>query len=277
MIGEIGLTARMASLTEIWYQIAGCHDGFGLVDDGRGGDAGGGTQGLQDVMHLRLVLAIGAHALPHEGHGIQPHDLGALVGKVENDVGDSEENLRIGPVQVPLVFVEGGPDPFLEFGIMGEASWGIIGENFNEAALILLRHRVGGEHPIVFLVFFVALLGLFGPRMFFGCVVEYEIDANAHATGPKGRRHLLEIRHGAKARVNRTIIHHRITAVIGTGAGFQAGHEVDVGDAQGFQIFDVIEHALQIACKTVDVENIAHRVFGEEPVRCDVTGKIQLL
>ena len=95
MVRKVGLAARMAALAQIWHEITRCHDSLGLVDDRGGGDAGGGAQGLQNVMHLRLVLAIAAHALPHESHSVQAQHFSALVGEVQDDIGDGEEHVRV--------------------------------------------------------------------------------------------------------------------------------------------------------------------------------------
>jgi hypothetical protein len=45
---------------------------------------------------------------------------------------NGQEDLRVLPVQVPLVFVEGGPDPFAEVGIVGEGAGGLVGEDVDQ-------------------------------------------------------------------------------------------------------------------------------------------------
>ncbi len=116
VIGEIGLAACVAALPQIRHQITWRDDGLRLVDQRGCGNAGGRAERLQNVVHLGLVLAVGAEALPHEGHGIETQNVDAPVGEIQHHIDNFEEDLRVRPVQVPLVFVEGGPDPFAEVG-----------------------------------------------------------------------------------------------------------------------------------------------------------------
>ena len=95
MISKIALAAGMLALAEIGDQVLGCDDRLFLVDQGGGHDAAGGAQRLQQLMHLGLVLAAGPQAFPHEGHGIEPHHIHALVGKEEHDLDDLEKHLRV--------------------------------------------------------------------------------------------------------------------------------------------------------------------------------------
>jgi hypothetical protein len=81
-----------------------------------GDDPAARAQRLKDHVDFGLGLAARAQALPHEGHSIQPQHIHALVGQKQHDLDDFQKHLRVGPVQIPLVFVERGPDPFAESG-----------------------------------------------------------------------------------------------------------------------------------------------------------------
>ena len=50
---------------------------------------------------------------------------------------------------------------------------------------------------------------------------------------------------------------------------------MDVCDAEGFEVIEVVEHAFEVSSKAVDVEDVTHHVFGQEPIRRDVSGEVE--
>ena len=241
----------------------------------RGGDARAGAQGLQQHMHLGFRLAAGTQSFPHEGHRIQPQHIDAGIGEVQHDLGNFKENLRVSPVQIPLVFVESGPDPFAEIGVMGEIAGGIVGKNLDQRLFIGLRHVGAVEHQIHVLRRLVALCGALGPVVFLGGMVQHKVDTKRDAALAQLCRNRFEIIERAIGRVDVAIIHHRIAAIGITGARLQTGHEMDVGDAQFLQVIELFEHAIQVAGKAVDVEHIAGHIGALKPVRFQITLQIQ--
>ena len=49
----------------------------------------------------------------------------------------SRNTCRVGPVQVPLVFIERCPDVLAEIGVVGEVAGRIVGEDFDQRALVM--------------------------------------------------------------------------------------------------------------------------------------------
>ena len=226
-------------------------------------------------MHLGQVLTTGAHAFPHESHGVEPEDSHALVGEVQDRVDDGEQDLGVFPVQVPLVFVEGRPDPFPDFRVEGEVAGGLVGKDLDEGLFILFRQAVVVEHAIEGLVEGIAGLRLFRPFMFLGRVVQHHVDAGCHPSLAESAGDGLEILHRAKRGVDGAVVHHRIAAVGLAGAGFQARHQVDIGDAEPLEIVDMGGQVAQRAGEAVDVRDVGHLVLREEPVRVDVAVKVE--
>ena len=102
--------------------------------------------------------------------------------------------------------------------------------------------------------------------MLFGSVVANEINAERNAPAAQLCRNRFEVLQRAEGWVDATIIHHRIAAIRITGTRLQAGHEVDIADAQFLQVVQLGQHALQVFGKAVDVENIASHVSALKPV-----------
>ena len=111
--------------------------------------------------------------------------------------------------------------------------------------------------------------------MLFRSVVEDEVDADGDAALAQAPGDRLEIVHGAKARVDLAVIHHRVAAVGLAGARLQAGHEVDVGYAETMEVIDVVEHAAEVAGEAIDVEDVARHVGPLEPVGLEVALEVE--
>ena len=103
--------AVVSPLAQVAHQVTGADDRLGLEDDRRRDDARAGTQGLEQVVDLRLVLAVGAQALPHERDRVEAERLHPARQQRQEHIEHLEEDPRVRPVQVPLEGVEGGPDP----------------------------------------------------------------------------------------------------------------------------------------------------------------------
>ena len=117
VIGQIACPPIMFAAPQIGQHFLRADNGLGKMDHGGGGDARTRAQGLQHHMHLGLGLAARAHAFPQEGHRIKPQHIDAGIGQMQHGFGDFQKHLRVGPVQIPLMFVKGGPDPFADVGV----------------------------------------------------------------------------------------------------------------------------------------------------------------
>ena len=114
VVGEVGDLAGVVARAEVRRQVGRPDDRLGLEQHGGCGDPGDRPQRLGQVVDLGLVLAGGAHPLPEEGDRVEPEHLDAEVRLAEQDVGELAEHRRVRPVEVPLVVVEGRPDPAAE-------------------------------------------------------------------------------------------------------------------------------------------------------------------
>ena len=152
------------------------HDGLGLEHHGRRRNAGDGVERLDDPVGLGQILAVGAEALPDEGHRVQAQDLDALVGEEQHLFHHAVEDHRVLVVQVPLVGVEGGPHPLLDAGAVGEGAGVVLGEDLGHGALVGVGHLAVGVHSIVGLVLPVTGEGLPCPLVLIRGVVEHEVQ-----------------------------------------------------------------------------------------------------
>ncbi len=111
--------------------------------------------------------------------------------------------------------------------------------------------------------------------MLLGGVVEHQVDAQADAalTQQPGQR--FQIVHGAVGRIDGAIVHHRIAAVAVAGSGLEARHQVDIGDAERFQIIEPVGDVFQVAGEAVDIEHVAGHVGPLEPVGLEVALEVE--
>ena len=275
VVGEVALAPLVAAGAQIGDEVGRPDDRLRLEDDRGRGDAGGLDQRLQDVVHLGQVLAGRAHALPHEGDRIQAEHLDAAVRLPEDGVEDGEEDLGVGPVEVPLEGVERGPDaaPVRQ---RGEVAGGLGGEDLGQGLLVAAWGGVAGREDVVErLGLRIARGGAGGPVVLGRGVVEHHVDAGGDAGGAQGGAGGLEIAHGAEGRVGGAVVHDRVAAVAVARARAQERHHVGVGDAEGFQVGDALGHAGERAGEAVHVEHVADHALGEEPVGGDVAGEVE--
>ena len=89
VVGEVADPARVLTHAEVGRQLRRADDRLGLEQDRGGRDPGDRAERAGEVVHLGLVLAAGAEALPDERDRVQAEDLHAQVGQRQDDVGDS--------------------------------------------------------------------------------------------------------------------------------------------------------------------------------------------
>jgi hypothetical protein len=259
---------------EVLHQLLRRHDRLGLEGHAGRRDADQGPQRAQDQVHLGLVLAVGALALPQERRRIQPEDVDAVVGQREHGVEHRGEDLDVGPVQVPLEAVEGRPHPPDAVDV-GEAAGGVVGEHLGQGALVAVRLGAVGEDPVEGPVRRVAGRRGERPRVLRGGVVEHQVDAQGHAAVVQVGRQLLQVGHGAQPGVDRVVVDHGVAAVVVPLARCQQGHQVQVGDAELGQVVQPLPHSRQVAGEPVGVGDVADHPGPLEPAGVDLAAPVQ--
>ncbi len=222
---------------EVLHQLLRRHDRLGLERHTGRRDADQRPQRAQDQVHLGLVLAVGALALPQERRRVQPEHVDAVVGQREHRVEHRGEDLDVGPVQVPLEAVEGRPHPPDALDV-GEAAGRVVGEHLGQRALVSVRLGAVGEDPVEGPVRRVAGRRGERPRVLRRGVVEHQVDAQRHAAVVQVGGQLLQVGHGAQPRVDRVVVDHRVAAVVVPLARCQQRHQVQVGDAELGQVVE---------------------------------------
>ena len=92
-------------------------------------------------MRLGQVLTVCAQLFPNESHCIQAQGFDAGIRQKEHLFGHAVENGWIGVIQVPLVAVEGGPDPALDLWHIRKCAGVLAGENLAQGGLDQLDRR----------------------------------------------------------------------------------------------------------------------------------------
>ncbi len=166
-------------------QIVRADDGFGLEGERRGRDPRDRPQRLGQRMHLGLVLRIGALALPGERDGVQAQHLDPEVAEIEDDVGHLPEDVRVRPVEVPLVRVERRPHPPAEFLVPGKVAGRKVWEDLGQRRLVGVGFGAVGIDVEVTAVMRIARAGGVGPSVLFGHVIEDEIKTETDSVAPQ--------------------------------------------------------------------------------------------
>ena len=213
-----------------------------------------------ELVDLRLVLAVGAEPLPQERDRVQPQDVDADVREPEHRLGDRDEHLGVGVVEVPLEAVEGRPHPAPVD--LGEAPGRRLGEHLGQRPLVRVGLGPVGE--------LVVEAGPRGPLMLGRRMVEDDVDAQ----GDPGRAQLVgqlsEIVDAPECRLDRSVVDDRVAAVVRFRAGVEQRHQVQVGDAELPQVGEVLADAGERAGEAVDVGDVPDRLLALEPVRRDL-------
>ena len=114
MVGEVALLALVAAGAEVAHELARGDDRLRLEGHAGRGDPQRRAEGLQQLVDLGLVLAVRAHALPQERHGVQAQHVDAGRGEPEHRLGHRAEHGGVRVVEVPLELVERRPHPAAE-------------------------------------------------------------------------------------------------------------------------------------------------------------------
>ena len=208
-------------------------------------------------MYLGQVAAGGAQFLPDVGHRVQPDDINAPVGQVEQVFRHVVEHHGVGVVQVPLVGVEVGHHHLLAVLQPGEAARRRGGEYLGHRLLELV-----GNVPVVIEEVAVPVArhtrpGLLGPLVVLAGVVHHKVQAEAHPLRPAGVGQVLQVLHGAQFRLHRAEIRHGVAAVAAALGALQQRHQVQVVDAALLDVGQLLLHTLQGAGKSTRIHHHA--------------------
>ena len=207
--------------TEIGHKVFRGHNCFSLEHHGGRRYADEGPQCREQLVHLGLVLAVGAEALPQEGHRVEPHDVNALVGEVEDDAEHRFEHSRVAVVEIPLELIERGPHPGLLLGQPGEVAGLERGEDLSQGFFVLVRLNPVRKQKVEIAILRIPGKGGLRPGVFFGRVVHDQVDAQADAALVQCTGELLEVVHGAESSIDFFVRRNRVAAVVFTLAWLQ--------------------------------------------------------
>ena len=270
MVREVALHPLVAAEPEVGDEIARRDDRLRLEGDRRRDDPHGGAVGLEQVVHLGLVLAVRPHPLPQERDGIQPQDVDADRREVEHGCGHGDEHLGVGVVEIPLVGVERRPHPPPELRVEREVAGGGVGEDLGQRALVGVGLRPVRERAVEGQPPRVALPRRDRPGMLPGRVVEDHVDAERHARRAQLRRQLAQVGDRPQRRLDGAVVGDGVAAVVRLGPRPQQRHQVQVGDAELAQVAETLADAPQRPGEAVDVRDVAHGLLAVEPVRGDL-------
>ena len=228
-------------------------------------------------MHLGLVLAARAHALPQERHRVQAQHVDAGVGELEHRLGHRAEHRGIRVVEVPLVVVERRPHPASELRRPGEVAGSGVREHLRQRRLVGVGLGAIGERAVEREPLGVA--GACGrrPRVLARGVVEHDVDAQRHALRAEVGGERAQVVHRAQARVDGEVVDDRVAAVVGLRPRMQQRHQVEVADPELAQVRQALAHAGERAGEAVDVGDVADGLLALQPVRGDLALVVEQL
>ena len=267
MVGEVADPARVLAHAEVGRQVRRADDRLGLEEDRGGRDAGDRAERAGEVVHLGLVLAVGAEALPDEGDRVEAEHLHAQVGQRQDDVGELAEDGGVRPVEVPLVVVERRPDPAGQLVVPGEAARCEVGEHLRQRRLVGVGHLAVGVHVEEGPPVRVARPRRDGPLVLARDVVEHEVEAEADALAAQRGREVAQVVDRAEVGPHGAVVHDRVATVVGRRSRRQERHQVQVADTQPTQVRRALAHPAQRAGETVRVRGVPHHRGPLEPVR----------
>ena len=267
VVGEVAHPAGVPTGAEILHEVARADDRLGLERHRGRRDPGQRVQRLGDRVHLRLVLAAGAHPLPEEGDRVEPEHLHAEVGQPQDDLGELDEHRRVGPVEVPLPLVERRPDPALELLVPREAAGREVGEDLRQRPLELVRQVAVGEDVEVVPVRRLAGPGARRPVVLARDVVEHEVHDQADALAAQRGGELAQVLGAAQLGLDRTVVADGVPAVVVALARLEQRHQVQVGDAQVLEVVEVLGHSREVTGEPVGVARVAEHPRLLQPVR----------
>ena len=200
------------------------------------------------------------------GHGVEPEALDAPVGEEEHRLEHRGEDVRIPVVEVPLVVVEGRPDPGVELLDPREVPRRGVGKDVPERLLVRVREGSVGEREVVAAIRLVAAAGACRPGVLGRGVVHDEVEAQAHATAPKLRREPLEAVHVAEARIDCAVVGDGVAAVVRAGPRLEQRHQVQVAHPELLEVVEALGDAGEGVREPVDVADVPDESLAAEPV-----------
>ncbi|CCI53145.1 hypothetical protein BN13_30097 [Nostocoides jenkinsii Ben 74] len=275
MIGQVADLADMGASAEVLDQVLRPDDRLRLEGHCRGGDAGDRAQDLGQIVHLGLVLAVGAETLPGEGDRVETQHLDAEIAEEQDDVGVLGQHLRVGPVDIPLPGIEGRPHPPGHVLVPREIAGGEVRENLRQGRLEGVRlGAVGIDVEVVA----VAALPRLGPRRPFVLprdVVEHKIHHQGDAATPQHRGEVPQVPDRAEVGTNLAVVRHRVATVVVAIARAQQRHQVQISHPEFGEIVGMPPDPAQILGEAVGITRIADPVRLLQPVGCQQAATVE--
>ena len=143
----------------------------------------------------------------------------------------------------------------------------LVGEDFTQGAVVLVRHPAVGEDVVEVVVEWITGGAAFCPFVFIGSVVKDEIDNGGNTCFVQCGNDIAQVVYCAQSRIDIAVAADCIAAVAFAFRTFKQGHQVQIGQAQFLEIRNFGFQALQIACEQIDVAPAANLFVGQNPVR----------
>ena len=267
MVGQVADPAGVLADTEVGRQVGGADDRLGLEGHGGRGHPGHRAQRPGQLVHLRLVLAVGAQPLPQERDRVEPEHLDAHVGQGQDDVGELAQHGGVRPVEVPLVVVERRPHPRVELVVEGEVAGREVGEDLRQRGLVGIGHRAVLVDVEVGAPVAVAGAGGRGPGVLTGHVVEHQVEAQADALGAQRRGERAQVVDVTEVGAHGAVVHDGVAAVVGCRPGRQQRHQVEVAHPEVAEVRRPLADPTEGAGEAVGVGGVADHRGSLEPVR----------
>ena len=251
---------------EVGYHLGRLHDHLPQQQHAGADNFAGQSHQPHHSVHHGQVAATGAQLLPDVGHSIQPNDVNAPVGQVQQILSHVVHDHGVCIVQVPLIGVEGGHHHLLAILQPGEVAGGCGGEHLGHRLLIPVGNVPVVVEEVALPVARLPCPGLFGPLVVLAGVVHHKVQAQAGALGSAGISQSLQVLHGAQLGLHRAEVRHGIAAVAAPFGAQQQRHQVQVVHSTLVEVAQLLLHPLEGTAESVGVQHHAYKVLGLKPL-----------
>lgn len=113
------------------------------------------------------------------------------------------------------------------------------------------------KDPVISLVLRVPLQRLLSPLVLVRGMIKHEIHHQRDPRAPQFLGQILQLFHRPQVFADVTVARYGVASIVQRLRDFEDGHEVEVGEAEFFEVWDLCLDALEVVCVQVDLHLIS--------------------
>ena len=163
---------------------------------------------------------------------------------MQQDVGHFQQDIRVGPVEIPLEVPECCPHPRLHLLHPGEVARRHCGEDLGQGRFVGIGHGAVGEGQVQATVVGGSQAGLDRPLVLGAGVVHDQVETGADAGVMQGTDQSFEVGQGAQTGIRVAVVVYGVATVAVTGPAVKYRHQVQDINTQLAQVTDAPANTL---------------------------------